>query len=136
MFVPVTDPSLVAHWPLAVAAVDVQSGGGLVEAGDGAAGTQLDDLVGNVPQFEPLQQVYVGHVPVLLWGQRGPKTVQSLNKTPIIAAAASPDLSEVIDLLANLLPQHDEHGHGHLHVAALGVVAQHLAHDGAEEVGV
>lgn len=66
MFVPVTDPSLVAHWPLAVAAVDVQSGGGLVEAGDGAAGTQLDDLVGNVPQFEPLQQVYVGHVPVLL----------------------------------------------------------------------
>lgn len=63
---PVADPALVAHWPLAVAAVDVQRGGRLVQTGDGAARTQLDDLVGHVPQLEPLQQVDVGHVPVFL----------------------------------------------------------------------
>lgn len=65
-FVPVTNPALVAHWPLAVAAVDVQGCRCLVQAGDGAARTQLDDLIGHVPQLESLQQVYVGHVPVLL----------------------------------------------------------------------
>lgn len=70
MFIPVTNPSLVAHWPLAVAAVDVQRCRRLVQAGDGAARTQLDDLIGHVPQLESLQQVYVGHVPVLLkWKQ-------------------------------------------------------------------
>lgn len=63
---PVADPALVAHWPLAVAAVDVQRRGRLVQTGDGAARTQLDDLIGHVPQLEPLQQVNVGHVPVLL----------------------------------------------------------------------
>lgn len=70
MFTPVTDPALVAHWPLAVAAVDVQRRGRLVQAGDGAACAQLDDLVWHVPQLEPLQQIYIGHVPVLLkWKQ-------------------------------------------------------------------
>lgn len=52
---PVTYPSLVAHWPLAVAAVDVECCGRLVQAGDGAARTQLDDLIGHVPQLESLQ---------------------------------------------------------------------------------
>lgn len=65
-FAPVADPALVAHWPLAVAAVDVQRCGRLVQTGDGAARAQLDDLVGHVPQLESLQQVDVGHVPVLL----------------------------------------------------------------------
>lgn len=45
VFTPVTNPALVAHWPLAVAAVDVQRRGRLVQAGDGAARAQLDDLV-------------------------------------------------------------------------------------------
>ena len=63
---PVTDPALVAHWPFAVAAVDVQGGGGLVQTGDGTARAQFDDLVGDVPQLEALQQVDVGHVPVFL----------------------------------------------------------------------
>lgn len=67
--VPVTDPSPVVHWSLAVAAVDVQSCGRLVEAGDGVARAQLDHLVGHVPELEALQQVYVGHVPVLLKGK-------------------------------------------------------------------
>lgn len=52
---PVTDPALIAHRPLAVAAVDVQSGGGLVQTGDGAARAQFDDLVRHVPQLEALQ---------------------------------------------------------------------------------
>lgn len=65
-FAPVTNPALVAHRPLAVAAVDVQCGRCLVQAGDGTARTQLDDLIGHVPQLESLQQVYVGHVPVFL----------------------------------------------------------------------
>ena len=42
-------------------------------------------------------------------------------------------LGEVVDLLADAFAQDDEHGHGHLHVALLGVVAQHLLHHGAEE---
>lgn len=63
---PVTHPATTAHGPLAVAAVDVQGGGGLVEAADGAAGTELDYLVGHVPKAEALQQVDVGRVPVLL----------------------------------------------------------------------
>lgn len=66
VFAPVTDPALVIHWPFAVAAVDVQRRRCLVQAGDGAARAQLDDLVGHVPQLEPLQQVYVGHVPMFL----------------------------------------------------------------------
>lgn len=45
----ITDPALVAHGSLAVAAVDVEGGGGLVHAVDGAAGAQLDHLVGDVP---------------------------------------------------------------------------------------
>ena len=65
-FIPVTNPALVAHWPLAVAAVDMKCCRCLVQAGYGAARTQLDDLIGHVPQLESLQQVYVGHVPVLL----------------------------------------------------------------------
>lgn len=70
MFAPVTNPTLVAHWPLAVAAVDVQRCRCLVQAGDGTARTQLNDLVGYVPQLESLQQVYVGHVPVFLKWKR------------------------------------------------------------------
>lgn len=69
-FSPVTDPALVAHGPLAIAAVDVQGGGGLVEAVDGPAGAQLDHFVGDVPQLEPLQQVNVGHVPMFLWKRK------------------------------------------------------------------
>lgn len=45
------------------------------------------------------------------------------------------DLREVVDLSADAIPQHDEHRHGHLHVALFGVVAQHLLDDGAEEAG-
>lgn len=67
--VPVANPAPVVHGPLAVAAVDVQRGGGLIEAGDGAARAQLDHLVGHVPQLEALQQVDVGRVPVLLNGK-------------------------------------------------------------------
>lgn len=63
---PVTDPAPAAHGPFAVAAVDMQGGRGLVEAADGAAGAELDHLVGHVPQAEALQQVDVGCVPVLL----------------------------------------------------------------------
>ena len=63
---PIADPAPVAHGPLAVAAVDVQGGGGLVEAVDGAARAQLDHFVGDVPELEALQQVDVGRVPVLL----------------------------------------------------------------------
>lgn len=68
---PVANPAPVAHRPLAVAAVDVQRCGRLVQAGDGAARTQLDDLIGHVPQLETLQQVYVGHVPVFLKWKHG-----------------------------------------------------------------
>lgn len=52
---PVADPAPAAHGPLAVAAVDMQSGGGLVEAADSAAGAELDHLVGHVPEAEALQ---------------------------------------------------------------------------------
>lgn len=41
----------------------------------------------------------------------------------------------LIDLLADALSQHDEHGHGRLHVALLGVEEQRVPHDGVEEVG-
>ena len=64
--VPIADPALVAHRPFAVAAVDVQCGRGLVQAGDGATGAQFDHLVTDVPQFKTLQQINVGHVPVFL----------------------------------------------------------------------
>lgn len=70
MFIPVTNPAPVVHWPFTVAAVDVQRGRRLIQAGDGAARTQLDDLVGHVPKLKSLQQVYVGHVPVLLKWKR------------------------------------------------------------------
>lgn len=63
---PIADPAPVAHGPLAVAAVDVQGSGCLVEAVDGTARAQLDHLVGDVPELEALQQVNVGRVPVLL----------------------------------------------------------------------
>lgn len=70
---PVADPALVTHGSLAVAAVNVQCGGSLVQAVDGTACAQLDDLVGDIPQLEALQQVDVGHVPVLLrWDKRHP----------------------------------------------------------------
>lgn len=54
-----------------------------------------------------------------------------------LANGASPpsDLREVVDLPADAIPQHDEHRHRHLHVALLGVVAEHLLDDGAEEAG-
>lgn len=66
--VPVTDPALVAHGPFAVAAVDVQCGGRLVQTCNGAARAHFDHLVADIPQLEPLQQVDVGHVPVFLSG--------------------------------------------------------------------
>lgn len=70
LFIPVTNPALVAHWPFAVAAVDVQRRRRLIQAGNGVACTQLDDLIGDVPQLKSLQQVYVGRVPMLLkWKQ-------------------------------------------------------------------
>ena len=69
VIIPVTNPALVAHWSLAVAAVDVQCCRRLVQAGDGAACTQFDDFIGHVPKLKSLQQVYVGHVPVLLKGE-------------------------------------------------------------------
>lgn len=66
---PVTDPAATAHGPLAVATVDMQRGGGLVEAADGPAGAQFHHLIGHVPQAEALQQIDVGCVPVLLVGR-------------------------------------------------------------------
>lgn len=63
---PVADPATAAHGPLAMAAIDVQGGGGLVEAADGTASAELDHLVGHIPEAEALQQVDVGRVPVLL----------------------------------------------------------------------
>lgn len=56
---PVTNPAFVAHGSFAIAAVDVQCGGGLVEAVDGSARAQFDHLIGDVPQLEALQQVNV-----------------------------------------------------------------------------
>lgn len=52
-----------------------------------------------------------------------------------VGASPPSDLREVVDLSADAVPQHDEHRHGHLHVALLGVVAEHLLDDGAEEAG-
>lgn len=43
-------------------------------------------------------------------------------------------LRELVDLFTDAVAQHDQHGHGHLHVALLGVVTQHLLHDGTEEL--
>lgn len=63
---PVANPAAAAHGPLAVTAVDVQRGGGLVEAADCPAGTQLHHLIGHIPEAEALQKVNVGCVPVLL----------------------------------------------------------------------
>lgn len=66
----VTDPATAAHGPLTVATVDMQGGGGLVEAANGTTGAELDHLVGHIPEAEALQQVNVGCVPVLLVVQR------------------------------------------------------------------
>lgn len=63
---PVANPATAAHGPLAVTTVDMQSGGGLVEAANCPAGTQLHHLIGHVPEAEALQQINVGCVPVLL----------------------------------------------------------------------
>ena len=67
----VAHPAPAAHGPLAVTAVNMQGGGGLVEAADGATGAELDHLIGHVPEAEALQQVDVGRVPVLLAGRAG-----------------------------------------------------------------
>uniref|UniRef100_A0A2H6N256 Uncharacterized protein n=2 Tax=Micrurus carvalhoi TaxID=3147026 RepID=A0A2H6N256_9SAUR len=106
---PVTDPPLVAHRPLAAAAVDVQGGGGLVEAVDGPAGAQFDHFVGDVPQLEPLEQVNVRHVPMFL--------------------------CLVINPLLDAIPQHNQDRHGHLDISLLRVEEQHVVDDGAEEIG-
>lgn len=168
MFIPVTNPALVAHWSLAVAAVDVQCSWCLVQASDGAARAQFDDLIGHVPQLESLQQVYVGHVPVLLKRKnksncsdcnpcchcianlgcflsykynlksyKRPKfhLFLTFNKTELLFFVSLTDLGEVIDLFANPIPQNNKHRHGHLHIALLSVVTQHLPHNGAEEAG-
>lgn len=66
---PVTDPAAAAHGPLAVTTVDMQRGGGLVEAANCPAGAQLHHLIGHIPEAEALQQIYVGCVPVLLVGR-------------------------------------------------------------------
>lgn len=66
---PVADPAAAAHGPLAVTTVDMQSGGGLVEAANSPAGAQLHHLIGHIPEAEALQQIYVGSIPVLLWGE-------------------------------------------------------------------
>lgn len=63
---PVADPATAAHGPLAVTAVDVQGGGGLVEAANCPAGAELHHLIGHIPEAEALQQIDVGCVPVLL----------------------------------------------------------------------
>lgn len=47
----------------------------------------------------------------------------------------SSDLSKIIDFFADSVSQDNEHGHGHLHIALLRIVAQHLPHDRAEEAG-
>lgn len=66
---PVADPAAAAHGPLAVTTVDMQSGGGLVEAANSPAGAQLHHLIGHIPEAEALQQINVGSIPVLLWGE-------------------------------------------------------------------
>ena len=43
-------------------------------------------------------------------------------------------LGLLIDVFAHAFTQHNEHGHGHLHVALLRIEAQHVAHQGTEEV--
>lgn len=59
-----------------------------------------------------------------------------IGKYSITDCASPPsDLREVVDLSADAVPQHNEHRHGHLHVALLSVVAEHLLDDGAEEAG-
>ncbi|KAG7226333.1 hypothetical protein INR49_013744 [Caranx melampygus] len=42
---------------------------------------------------------------------------------------------EELEASDNIRRRDDEHGYGHLHVALLSVVAQHLPHNGAEEAG-
>lgn len=74
----------------------------------------------------------------ILYFSNAPSVTTVWGKTPILrpkARKASRYLRQVVDLFAYALPQDDEHRHGHLHVALLGVVAEHLAHDGAEEAG-
>lgn len=66
---PVADPASAAHGPFAVTTVDMQGGGGLVEAAHGPAGAQLHHLIGHIPKAEALQQIDVGCVPVLLVGR-------------------------------------------------------------------
>ncbi|KAG8145499.1 hypothetical protein E2320_012022 [Naja naja] len=108
-FSPVTNPSLVAHRPLAAAAVDVQGGGGLVEAVNGPAGAQFDHFIGDVPQLKPLQQVNVRHVPMYL--------------------------CLVINPFLDAIPQHNQDRHGHLDISLLGIEEQHVVDNGAEEIG-
>lgn len=74
----------------------MQRGGGLVEAGDGAARAQLDDLVGDVPQLEALQQVYVGRVPVLL----GTQHTATLRAAPLAAARLTRSRRRLVQLVA------------------------------------
>lgn len=66
---PVADPASAAHGPLAVATIDMQSGGGLVEAAHCPAGAKFHHLIGHIPETEALQQIDVGCVPVLLVGR-------------------------------------------------------------------
>lgn len=66
---PVADPASAAHGPLAVATIDMQSGGGLVEAANCPAGAKFHHFIGHIPETEALQQIDVGCVPVLLVGR-------------------------------------------------------------------
>lgn len=52
---PVADPATAAHGPLAVTTIDMQSGGGLVEAANCPASAQLHHLIGHIPEAETLQ---------------------------------------------------------------------------------
>lgn len=45
------------------------------------------------------------------------------------------NLSEVINLFTDPIPQDNEHRYSHLYVALLGIVAQHFPHNRAKEAG-
>lgn len=78
----------------------MQRGGRLVQAGDGAASAQLDDLVGNVPQLEALQQINVGRVPVFLKKETTCSGFPILISSGFLHYKSGKDLEDVDILLA------------------------------------
>lgn len=54
---------------------------------------------------------------------------------PPPGAPEPPHLCLLVNVFAHALTQHNEHGHGHLHVAPLRIEVQHVPHQHPKEVG-